>query len=590
MHEQATDAAHKCPEWQARHWRSLGTNSPSAIDMWSFACLMYYVFNENQILQASVIQSGSNDLASNIPHALRTHYRKALDRNHPDKRSNPEKFITSSYFDTPFIRRMDFLDHLAIKNPDEKSRFYGELSTNMQKLPIAFGLYKVLPALQAVVDFGAANGPKTGPVRLDPSASHMLPVLVQIGSLFPDEEFKSKVLPTIVKMFSCHDRAVRVQLLQMMEKFANYFDAKLVNSSIVFDNICSGFSDTSPVVRELTVKSILQLVDKLSEANLNTRVMKYFAKLQTDPEPAIRTNTTICIGRLASKMNDSTRAKVLLPAFTRAIRDPFPHARLAGLKSMFACECYFSSEAIATTILPVMAPLLLDASRLVREQAATSFECFLKKVKIAANQLNRRDDEQIEQEKIKQQQSSREINVHSGSIPTENAQPEYNHRSAEAAPISDSRSYPEVSADVHDTPGMSLVMDTMITGDEFAWGDDDDLDFSSKLEITGPIQSRAASSTGLNVEIAAETKSHSNDFNVRNATTSLDMTVDENEDTNGWGSDGWGDNKSVDANKANIKIGVQDRSNVNTSVKASTARTRRLQAKPAKDEWDDWSF
>jgi SCY1-like protein 1 len=60
--------------------------------------------------------------------------------------------------------------------------------------------------------------------------------------------------------------------------------------------------------------------------------------MQSDPEPAIRTNTTICLGKIAGKLNATTRPKVLFPAFSRALRDPFPHARLAGLRSLTACE------------------------------------------------------------------------------------------------------------------------------------------------------------------------------------------------------------------------------------------------------------
>jgi hypothetical protein len=138
----------------------------------------------------------------------------------------------------------------------------------------------ILPALKQVVEFGTVTGAKNGPVKLDPSASHMLPAMVQIGSSLSAEEFKAEVLPIIIKLFSCNDRAVRVQLLQMMEKFAVHFDAKLVNSSVVFDNLCSGFTDAAPVLRELTVKSMLHIADKLSDSNLNNRVMKYFAKLQ----------------------------------------------------------------------------------------------------------------------------------------------------------------------------------------------------------------------------------------------------------------------------------------------------------------------
>lgn len=256
-----------------REWKAIAAGPSYGVDVWAFACLLYYVYNDNQIRTSDL------NSASNIPPAIRTHYRKAIDAT-PARRPSPQKFLASSYFDTPFIKRMDFLENLAIKSPEEKVEYYKDLCANLTSLPQSFGIYKVLPALKAVVEFGAATGVKNGPVKLDPSASHMLPAMVQIGSSLSADEFKDQVLPIIIKLFSCNDRAVRVQLLQMMEKFAVHFDAKLVNSAVIFDNICSGFTDAAPVLRELTVKSMLHIADKLSDANLNTRVMKYFAKLQ----------------------------------------------------------------------------------------------------------------------------------------------------------------------------------------------------------------------------------------------------------------------------------------------------------------------
>lgn len=264
-----------------REWKAIATGPSYGVDVWAFACLLYYVYNDNQI-RTSDLSS-----ASNIPPAIRTHYRKAIDAT-PTRRPSPQKFLASSYFDTSFIKRMDFLENLAIKSPEEKVEYYKDLCANLTSLPKCFGIHKVLPALKAVVEFGAATGVKNGPVKLDPSASHMLPAMVQIGSSLSADEFKDQVLPIIIKLFSCNDRAVRVQLLQMMEKFAVHFDAKLVNSAVIFDNICSGFTDAAPVLRELTVKSMLHIADKLSDANLNTRVMKYFAKLQ------VRNNVDQC--------------------------------------------------------------------------------------------------------------------------------------------------------------------------------------------------------------------------------------------------------------------------------------------------------
>ncbi|GMF53035.1 unnamed protein product [Phytophthora fragariaefolia] len=379
---------------QRSDWKAIATGPSHGVDIWAFACLMYYVFNDGQF------RSSDMSTAANIPPAIRTQFRKAIEDNSA-RRPSPQKMLCSSYFDTPFIKRMDFLENLAVKESDEKVAFYKELCANLETLPRCFGVHKILPALKQVVEFGAATGAKNGPVKLDPSASHMLPAMVQIGSSLSADDFKVEVLPIIIKLFSCNDRAVRVQLLQMMEKFAVHFDAKLVNSTVVFDNLCSGFTDAAPVLRELTVKSMLHIADKLSDSNLNNRVMKYFAKLQSDPEPAIRTNTTICLGKIASKLNDTTRPKVLFPAFAKALRDPFPHARLAGLRSMTACQEYFTPQGMAGSIVPAIAPLLIDVSITVRDQAKISMDIFLKKVLNEAAQMKSREELEAKERELK---------------------------------------------------------------------------------------------------------------------------------------------------------------------------------------------
>ena len=46
--------------------------------------------------------------------------------------------------------------------------------------------------------------------------------------------------------------------------------------------------------------------------------MRAFAKLQLDEEASIRTNTTICLGKIASHIDASTREKVLIPDWVKA--------------------------------------------------------------------------------------------------------------------------------------------------------------------------------------------------------------------------------------------------------------------------------
>ena len=58
-----------------------------------------------------------------------------------------------------------------------------------------------------------------------------------------------------------------------------------------------------------------------------------FLAAKVDEEAPIRANTTILLGNLAAHLSDATCKRVLLNAFTRALKDSFPPARIAGLKA-----------------------------------------------------------------------------------------------------------------------------------------------------------------------------------------------------------------------------------------------------------------
>ncbi|RHY26648.1 hypothetical protein DYB32_007426 [Aphanomyces invadans] len=263
---------YKAPELSRGDWSSIVSSAPHSIDMYAFACTVIHIFNPTFSTPTDT---------RNVPSGLTAAVKRATDPT-PSRRVTPDQGLKISYFASDFIRQMGFLEQLPVKSSDEKSEFYKELVANVDKLPRHMALYKVLPALKAVVDFGVATGAggKAATFKLDPCESQMLPAMVKIGSHLPAEDFKDQVLPTLVKLFGCNDRAVRVQLLQMMDLFAVHFDAKLVNSAVVFDNICTGFNDTMPLLRELTMKSMLHIADKLSDSNLNQKLMKFFAKLQ----------------------------------------------------------------------------------------------------------------------------------------------------------------------------------------------------------------------------------------------------------------------------------------------------------------------
>ena len=142
---------------------------------------------------------------------------------------------------------------------------------------------------------------------------------------------------------------MRVHLLQNLKDYAEHLSAALINDKI-FPCIVTGFSDTLPLLRELTVKSMVLIVSKLSPTLIETKLLKHLAALQTDTEAAIRTNTTYCIAKIAPHLTEKTRAKVLIPGFGKALRDPFPPARMAALVSIGVTLPYYSPADCASKV------------------------------------------------------------------------------------------------------------------------------------------------------------------------------------------------------------------------------------------------
>lgn len=85
-------------------------------------------------------------------------------------------------------------------------------------------------------------------------------------------------------------------------------------------------------------------------------------------------------------MPGQSRAKVLSAAFSRALRDPFLHARNAALLALAATADLFSEEDCAKQLLPIMCPSLVDKEKLVRDQAQKSVDVYIARIrKFAAN-------------------------------------------------------------------------------------------------------------------------------------------------------------------------------------------------------------
>jgi SCY1-like protein 1 len=86
--------------------------------------------------------------------------------------------------------------------------------------------------------------------------------LLKIGKSLTSDEYNVQIIPSIVKWFGSQDINLKMNLLQNLEHFIEYLSNSVVNDQI-FPNVATGFDNPSPVIRELTVRAMLQIIPKV---------------------------------------------------------------------------------------------------------------------------------------------------------------------------------------------------------------------------------------------------------------------------------------------------------------------------------------
>ncbi|KAI6189626.1 hypothetical protein M3Y97_00029000 [Aphelenchoides bicaudatus] len=282
-----------------------------------------------------------------------------------------ESRSAGGFFKNKFVDTLLFLEEFQLKDSSEKQTFFKNLQSNLELFPDEIAKFKILPKLIHTYEYGDAG-------------SHVLIPMFKLGRLLDEDEYQHRIVPCLVKLFSSSDRSTRVKLLERIDEFAPHLKPQVINEKI-YGNLVTGFLDTNPAVRESTVKAMVVFAEKLNYNNLNMDLMKYLAKLQgSDDQPGIRTNTTICLGKIGCYLDPSHRQRILINAFTRALKDPFPPARMAGVLALSATQQFYSLVEVGNRIIPALSPLSVDPDKQVRDQAFKAIKGFLEKLEKAS--------------------------------------------------------------------------------------------------------------------------------------------------------------------------------------------------------------
>ncbi|KAG8632017.1 hypothetical protein KVT40_001157 [Elsinoe batatas] len=361
------------PEVAKGGWDSIKRGPVPAVDSYTFGILISEVFTGSF--------SGADQVGQTkgIPAQMQGSYKRLLNPS-PKVRLTVGHFLeqgirSGSYFDTPLIQLSDGIDNLGLKSETEREEFLGELDSVAESddFPEDFFKVKVLPELLKSAEFGG-GGPR------------VISLIMRFSQKLGEDEYTAQITPVIIRLFQNPDRALRVALLENLPVMIDHLSQKIVTDKI-FPQMVTGFSDLAPLVREQTVKAVLVVISKLSDRIVNGELLRHLAKTANDDQPGIRTNTTICLGKIAKNLGPNTRIKVLVAAFTRSLRDPFVHARNAALLALGATADLFSEDDCATKLLPAICPSLVDKEKLVRDQANKTLDVYLQRVRKHASTM-----------------------------------------------------------------------------------------------------------------------------------------------------------------------------------------------------------
>ena len=332
-------------------------SSPFPADVFSLGVLIQEIFSVNSL-----------DVPADFEQLLR---RMVM----TDARRRPSLALVlkSSCFSSDKMSMLSTLDELMLKSAAEATEALNQFSSpeSIAAISVELCSFKLLPCVARILTTSLEGFPQRDSREAARTAIQSCLKLLSLlgGSNKLQETHLSRTcVAQISALWGLSDRAIRTALLRTLPPLVPFLNALTVNGKI-FDPLLNGFADNNLKMREDTLKSLVCLLDKLDEKNLQDKLVRCMCGLQSDAEAAIRTNATIFLGRLAPRLKENVRAKVLCQAFSKALKDVFLHCRVAGLKAALASlpllvDCDYAQ--LVGKLLPQVCTLLIDKNEEVR--------------------------------------------------------------------------------------------------------------------------------------------------------------------------------------------------------------------------------
>ncbi|KAG1891857.1 uncharacterized protein F5891DRAFT_1209860 [Suillus fuscotomentosus] len=273
------------------------------------------------------------------------------------------------------------LDGFTLSSESDKASLLRTLKESASSFPPKFVSYRVLQCLASAFEFGA-------------SAPTIVPLVLRFGKNVASDNYGSVVVAPLVTLFTSADRGTRIALLDSLPEFVEKLDKKTVVDKIWLSHHLGSYC---PHYRSTFPQGIPRYVDLEGATNVaNAQVIRPSTQ-QRPPPPSrpppvrprvsIRTNTCILIDRLGISLGYNTKRKVLVSAFSMALKDLFVHAHVAGVMAFMATAECFEIEGVVSKAVPAIVGATLDKEKLVRDQAFKAVELFIKRLEAHASTM-----------------------------------------------------------------------------------------------------------------------------------------------------------------------------------------------------------
>lgn len=324
---------------------------------------------------AHCIQKCFDQLGVEVPSTF-VQYTKKMLSVESRRRPTASQLVKCKEFNNDHIQLLVSLGELALKQPGESIEILNVISPKVKDIPPSICQFKILPsvskALQMAVNDFQSRDSREACRQLVQLSLELLSNMATLGKL-EESSFMSQCGTMITQLWALSDRTVRTALLKSLRSLTPLISEKVINNNI-FDPILAGFADSNPKLREETLKSLIHVVDKLEERNMQDKLVRCISNLQSDAEASIRTNATVFLGKIAFRLKEGVRNRVLCASFSKAMRDNFVPCRISGLKAATTCITVLDHAQLVSKVLPAVCILIMDRSGEVRELAFAFIE------------------------------------------------------------------------------------------------------------------------------------------------------------------------------------------------------------------------